>query len=646
MIARATLDGLPAELGPVVIFRIAAFQPLAEDSLLRAMFGLPVGWTSGPDSHVVLSRQGPLLRHAASGQLRFATEPDQVVPYHPHGLGRLLETQLSLLPGTEPDCLGVGVIPGQPPVALHATVDGMVAHGTAVLSDAPAPEHTELLGAVGVSYLGGRFVGRSFIARFTNRLDQHLTAGALAGSSRTDHCNLFFLRHARTGPDLDDGLVRAAQDRIRHGHARVLAAAEMLAIQALATPLALTCIPPPPGRPEPYGDLVPLGFLAGALTGTPTGDRVRDHLAGCRRGGLWSYHSGGLPTATDTGYVAHALDDPLVLAETARALPAFAGPNGGYLPQRHGDQPEPGVMVPDDSNRHWCREDYATTCLVTALRHAAGYPIDAELAWLTDRFEDRHGLFVANPLLVDWALARALAPGRSLAAGAEGMRRDLAERLRTQLLAAQHPDGSFGTFDRPFSTALAVLALQTLGSAGRPVLRAQIRLLDWISPAGLAPVATPFFSAVARQDDPNSPPDYDLTWYRDERGLLTVAVAASALAVPAEPTEGAAAVGTPQRCPHRSTPQQQQQQQQQERYRHPDHASYVRQHALGGVGRSAYRAAGLRLGQYGVPFGPVDRGQDGHERGPHDRAVQSDPPQHPVADGALHVGGGAGVTAG
>src|SRR4051794_33250559 len=47
-----------------------------------------------------------------------------------------------------------------------------------------------------------------------------------------------------------------------------------------------------------------------------------------------------------------------------------------------------------------------------------------------------------------------------------------------------------------------------------------------------------------------------------------------------------------------------------------------------------------------LPLGPVDRGDHRAQRGGHDVRVDADAPQDPVADGALDVGGRAGVAAG
>ena len=65
-------------------------------------------------------------------------------------------------------------------------------------------------------------------------------------------------------------------------------------------------------------------------------------------------------------------------------------------------------MVVTPRNRHWCQPEYGTTCLVTALRAEAGLECKTSVGYLAEGFENRGGLYFANPYMVDWALAWAL----------------------------------------------------------------------------------------------------------------------------------------------------------------------------------------------------------------------------------------------
>ena len=53
-----------------------------------------------------------------------------------------------------------------------------------------------------------------------------------------------------------------------------------------------------------------------------------------------------------------------------------------------------------------------------------------------------------------------------------------------QELASVNEDGSFGRYDVPVSTALAILALTSLGVGGQTVRRARLRLADLMMPDG------------------------------------------------------------------------------------------------------------------------------------------------------------------
>ena len=145
-------------------------------------------------------------------------------------------------------------------------------------------------------------------------------------------------------------------------------------------------------------------------------------------------------------------------------------------------------MVIDESCRHWCQPDYATTCLVSALKQQAGQSAEALRSYLAQGMEQRSGLYFANPYLVDWVLAQALQHDPE----AEDQR----QQLRAEVLASMNPDYSFGRYDLAFSTALAIATLRLLGEHHRTVLAAQLRLLDFMQPEGCWPIAIPFYSSL------------------------------------------------------------------------------------------------------------------------------------------------------
>jgi hypothetical protein len=334
-------------------------------------------------------------------------------------------------------------------------------------------------------------------------------------------------------------------DAIRRGRSALIE----LAGRAGRSPLALECIPPPPAKPTPYGDVVPLGLVLRALAldrsdaSSTAAAGLRLLLGRRRRGLLWPYHSGGLATATDSGLVLLGWSDRSAIEE----LEAFADGDIGYVPQLCASDRIAGHMPVSPFNRHWCQTDYGTTCLVLALRREAGLVPSAGLNRLIGGFEKRSGLYFANPYLIDWLLAVALGPERAT--------EPLRAQLAAEILASARDDGSFGTFDPSLSTAFALLALDALGVGGRQVEAARTFLARTIEDDGRWPAATPFYSSVIlpaghfdaatwmglafgerrAQIAMIGPEIHAITLYRDDVRLITTAAAVLALHRPARP---------------------------------------------------------------------------------------------------------------
>jgi hypothetical protein len=199
---------------------------------------------------------------------------------------------------------------------------------------------------------------------------------------------------------------------------------------------------------------------------------------------LWAYHSDTLVTCIDSALVLQGLPDQAGI----EALEIFADGRGGYLPQLCSEKPERDKMIITAHNRHWCQPEYGTTCLASALRAEAGLERKTSVQYLAEGFESRSGLYFANPYMMDWALAWALW-GVASASTLRG-------RLAADILASVNEDGSFGRYDAPVSTALAILALTSLGVGGEPVRRARLRLADLMMRDGSWPSSIPFYSAV------------------------------------------------------------------------------------------------------------------------------------------------------
>jgi hypothetical protein len=251
----------------------------------------------------------------------------------------------------------------------------------------------------------------------------------------------------------------------------------------------MICQPQPPAKPFPYGDLVPLGFLLRALNAdtspnSPVRRGLEDLLRDKRQGLLWAYHSDTLVTCIDSALVLQGVRDPAGI----EALEIFADGRGGYFPQLCSEIPERDKMIITAHNRHWCQPEYGTTCLASALRAEAGLEPKTSVRYLAERYESRSGLYFANPFMVDWVLAWAL-QGVAFATS-------LRERLAADILASVNEDGSFGLYDVSLSTALAILALTSLGVGGEAVRLARLRLADLMMPDGSWPSSIPFYSAV------------------------------------------------------------------------------------------------------------------------------------------------------
>lgn len=506
---------------------------------MKAMFFLPEQIDLGPFSYVVLSSHGRYLAPQDGSNLSLVSDGrPQPIPHTGLSLRdryrRLLETFLS----DEPDCLGLGKKPDFPPVLLHVTIRDGYGQARAIFHHKPCEDHYELLKAVGVEYQGGYSAEAGFLALFRNRLPAHIHAGALAGYTRTGNCNQFFLNHGEIDRSLEAGLIQASESRTAWGRETGLPAARKLADRACEACLAMTCQPPSFQSRFQYGDLVPLGFLLKALNQGPgdqqPGARVREKLLAGRQGALWPFHTGRLVTSTDSVLILQALPE----REGVEALEGFSDGHGRYYPQLWSQTKQPGRMLISESNAHWCQPDFATSCLVRSLRAETGLSQVTPLQYLESYFENRSGLYFANPYLTDWAFACAIR--------ADAHATELQARLRQEIFAGMNDDDSFGTYDIALSTSFAILSLAALGCRGRLLRLAQLRLLDLMdASSGLWPECIPFYSTfrASAADEPRTCPQildidgslYELSLYIDTHRIIATAVAVLALGEHCDP---------------------------------------------------------------------------------------------------------------
>lgn len=281
------------------------------------MFFLPESVQLDLFSHVILTEYGAVLAPYEGSSL-VNSQDGKLLPISDNLLYDGFRPQLDMFPLDEADCLGVGEI------ALFFTsvlfllqINSDIGVARAVFFEKPLQTHYELLQVVGVKLLGGEKRGSNYLTHFTVDLSTHLHAGKLAGFSRTGHCNIFFLQHGSINPTLEAGLIKAVEDRViwarNLGRKSVTKLSEKTCRQAML----MTCQPPPPREPFPFGDLVPLGYLLRVLNTAPSNSsvsKVRNKLMKfllerCQDD-LWSFHSGDIANSTDSALVLQGIPDP------------------------------------------------------------------------------------------------------------------------------------------------------------------------------------------------------------------------------------------------------------------------------------------------------------------------------------------------
>jgi hypothetical protein len=518
MLISEILHILPANLNWMVLFDLSSISQFADETVIKAMYHLPGTIDLSPYSHVVLANTGHFLAYShqsalievASGK-QWTRDTQSVKPLADRNSSSLYDrfvNQLALFSVDEADCLGLGETAPYSPVLLHIKIQAGLGHAQAVFDQEPSRKHYELLQAVGVTFLGGEQRGSYYLAQFQNRLPVHIHAGILSHFTRTGHCNLFFLQHGTIDPPLETGLIKAAETRITWARTQSLEGLMSLVQdvnsryakrQASGLSQAMICHPPRPQAPFPYGDLVPLGFVLKALNtaihSTDSGNvqkthqAVTQHLLNHRQDSLWAFHTDRLITATDSALILQGIQD----SESVEALERFADGKEGYYPQLWSSDRQPGKMKVDESCRHWCQVDYATTCMIRALRQDAGLDPKTSTDYLAAGMANRSGLYFANPYLVDWVTACAIAEHET----------NLRQQLLKEVLASMNQDYSFGTYDPSLSTSLAILTMAALGFRGRTMRAAQLRLLTFMDKQGLFPSVIPFYSSL--QIDPATP---------------------------------------------------------------------------------------------------------------------------------------------
>jgi len=524
MLVTDILNLLPASLEWMVLFHLDALRPHAPDDTINSMFNIWEPGVQGDESldgfsHVILTSAGVRLA-PQEGMGLYNPSSKRFSPSPQESYAQRFAGQLTYFDLNSVDCLGAGELTAFfPAVVMWVKLDGRMGTAQAYFAQEPKRAQYDLLDAVGVKFVAGEWIGEGdgrqaagmppaqalYRAEFSLDLSKHILAGKLSGFSKTGYCNAFFLQQGSIGQTLQAGLTQAAQQRVEHtlqqGNQMILEMTRQAAIE----PQPMWCQPPSPKAAFPFGDLVPLGFLLRALDAVDVEEAgqlyndLSQYLLTRRSGDLWPFHGGDIPTATDSALILLGLEDDAAVL----ALERFADGQGGYYPQLWDQTGGDGRMQAAEWNRHWRQPDFATTCLVRAFRRRAGLPERTDVEYLEQRFHLRSGLFFANPYLVDYALALALqAPPNSEPRNEVAKINGLQKHLAGEILASLNPDHTFGSYDLPLSSALAMLSLdalgenaQTLGWRGQLALLAKLRLAD-ILDDGAWQETMPFYSTM------------------------------------------------------------------------------------------------------------------------------------------------------
>ena len=558
---RRLIAAIAPQAGVAVAFHLPTVRTVADDDLVRGMYFLDDDVDLDPIEAIAMAPGGAAML-LKDGSVRLPP----VCPRAQSPGPTLLESHADELRHLEPLgrlCIGVGRLPGLPPVALALDFQHGLARGAAVLRSKPHGAGLDLLPAIGVRVLSTTPLpdGRVRVD-LESRLEAHLDAVRLSGYRRTQNCNRFLLSHGEVDGDIERGLIETARVRIDAGRERLAEAAITLAHRALDEGLALHRCGPRDPETTPCGDLAPLGLLGAALETVRTTsssnaaaagaalERLRAHLESHRRDGLWSSARGCIPTSTNTALVALA-----GLAPDHSTLETLRGPSGGLVPQAVADDDGGDATRRSRATELWEQEDVPTTALVEASRMDAGLDPVVDAAWFLKRFRKWGGLSFTPSTMGLWAIARFAARLGARAADVEsddaapsGERtRDLRATLIRMVQSDRRAPGHASEIDPVLHESLGILTLSELDAAHRFALAAQVRLLDaWERDDS---VETPFHSTLVRtkprtfeevmaiQADPSTAflhgTPHEVTVYEDPHRLVGTALACLALHVDA-----------------------------------------------------------------------------------------------------------------
>lgn len=546
------LKSIPANAEWLVLFRLKKLREMADDNTVRAMFFLQENLNLEDYSFVILSSEGTLMLNSELEKLFFASNRQEYHSKYDESIYDKYKDEIVNSSFQNPDCIGLGSRPPAEPVIVLMEIENGIATAETFLNSEPDFRNYELLKSIGVTFLESKNENGKCMVKFRNKLPSHIHAGILAHFKRTDNCNQFFFNHCNINEQIEVGLIKTTLNKINYSREVVFKRVCEFALNIPDKIETLTCVPPAPAKEFPYGDIVPYGFLLAAISPKfnedfhqllPLRENVIKYLNEVSKEGLWSYDRTGIVTATDSALVLLGYYKPASIA----ALEKFSDGNGGYYPQMFSDTGDKSKMKVDESNLHWCKTDVGTTYLVSALRSTAELPEITGDDFYEKTFENRSGLFFANPYMTDYFLAMALSYRDNPTCNI------LKEKLKNEIINSMNEDYSFGNFDVSLSTAFAILALSELGFNDRVLSLCQLKLSEMIN-VNIG-VMTPFYSTLKIDKKKFTPAKitsliladggkqaidyggeyYVVSHYEDRAGILTDSVILMALSVKTNP---------------------------------------------------------------------------------------------------------------
>jgi len=525
------LKKLPNNLEWMVMFRINGVQRFADNHTINEMYFLNKNTIIDNYEFIVLTSQGRFL-YCNINQEFIHGETLQKHSFPQGGLYDVYTEEISNFKIDKADSFATGYYPKYGKVVLYIKFEENIAKAQSVFNNAPDLWFYEYLQAVGVKYVSGnKLKNGKFLAKYENTLSKHIASGILANFSRTDNCNLFFFLHGNINQELAIGIINAGKKRLEFEQKKVHEILEDLAKESISKRLQMNVIQPFTNETFNMGDVVPKGFLFGALDNimpnhTLTSE-LKKSLYSDQLRGLWTFEKNDLETSVDSALVLQFLYDKKATALLSKFLDEKSG---GFLPQTDALTPKEGDMQYVPEKDHWCQPDIATSALIAFIYSNHDLPISENLKqFIIQNFENRSDLYFANPFFVDWIYARALKSIKSADI--------LVSKLKEEILCSINDDFSTGNFDKVFSTACSILALKELGVEDNYLMPLKLYVLNHYQDINeLNPI--PFYSSLILQNN-----DYDpkgnlvnvaqkklsVYFYQDQYSIIYYSVVAMAL---------------------------------------------------------------------------------------------------------------------